>query len=103
MFKQLQKRWQVGLLRLVLILCVFAIGGTLSGYIAKWVMQLFQISNRAIWLLVYIAVVTVLWPVMVTLVSIFFGQFGFFKNYLKKMAIRMRMMKKPDGATNKNL
>ena len=28
---------------------------------------------------------------------------GFFKNYLKKMAIRMRMMKKPDGATNKNL
>ena len=93
MFKKLQNKWGVGFTRLILILCVFAIGGSLSGYLAKRVMELFQIPNRAVWLTIYIIVVTLLWPIMVLFVSVFFGQFKFFKNYLKKMAIRMRLMK----------
>lgn len=97
MFKKLQHKWGVSPLTLALVLCVFAIGGSLSGYLAKLVMGSLEISNKAAWLAVYIIVVTLLWPLMVLFVSIFFGQFGFFKNYLGKMAARMRIIRKTPG------
>lgn len=95
MLNKLQNKWKVSFVCQILILCVFAIGGTLSGYLAKLVMNIFQIEARALWLTVYIIVVTFLWPLCVLSVSTFFGQFKFFTNYLKKMAIRMRLMKAP--------
>ena len=52
-------------------------------------MNLLPIEQGALWLVVYILVVTLLWPLAVLLVSVPFGQFRFFTNYLKKMGKRM--------------
>ncbi|MFC0774355.1 phosphoribosylglycinamide formyltransferase [Terrimonas alba] len=89
MFERLQKKWRVDGLQLVLILCTFAIGGSLTGYSGKKLMNLLPIEQGALWLVVYILVVTLLWPLAVLLVSVPFGQFRFFTNYLRKMGNRM--------------
>jgi hypothetical protein len=89
MFERLRKKWKVNGLQLALILCTFAIGGSLTGYVGKRLMNLFEIEQRWLWILIYIIVVTILWPMAVLLVSIFFGQFRFFTGYLKKMSRRM--------------
>lgn len=80
-------------MQFVLIIFTFAIGGSLTGYIGRKLLLLFDIENKAIWLSLYILIVTLLWPLMVILISIPFGQFSFFKKYLKKMAIRMKFIK----------
>jgi hypothetical protein len=95
MFGRLQKKWKVNGLQLTLILCTFAIGGSLTGYVGKRLMNLFEIDQRWLWVLIYIIVVTVLWPMAVLLVSVFFGQFRFFTGYLKKMGRRMGIGRGP--------
>jgi len=82
MFARLKEKWGVGAFQLVLILFTFAIGGSLSGFGAKKVMSLLSWEKNVLWWIVYIVVVTFLWPLCVLLVSIFFGQFSFFKSYL---------------------
>lgn len=95
MLKRLQKKWKVGALQLVLILLTFAIGGSLTGYVGKRIMNLLDIDQKWLWVIIYIVVITILWPVAVLLVSVFFGQFRFFTGYLKKMGRRMGILK-PD-------
>ncbi len=94
MLQSLQKKWKVNGLQLVLILCTFAIGGSLTGFAGKKLMNLFFIDQRWLWLVVYIIVVTVIWPFAVLLVSIPFGQYRFFTKYLQKMGRRMGLVKK---------
>ena len=93
MLNKLKEKWGVGPLQLVLILCTFAIGGSLSGYLAKLVMGTND-GFGMLWLMLYIVVVTLLWPFCVLGVSIFFGQFPFFKKYLAKMGRRIGLIKK---------
>lgn len=88
MFERLQKKWKVNGLQLLLILCTFAIGGSLTGYTGRKLMNLLGIGPNWLWILIYIVVVTLLWPMAVLLVSIFFGQFRFFIGYLRKMGRR---------------
>jgi formyltetrahydrofolate-dependent phosphoribosylglycinamide formyltransferase len=90
MFQRLQQKWKVNALQLGLILCTFAIGGSLTGFAGKKLLTLFSISHDGLWALVYILVITIVWPLMVLLVSIPFGQYQFFINYLKKMGRRLR-------------
>lgn len=85
MFKKLKQKWKVGPLQLVLILCTFAIGGSLSGYGATWCLSLLSIDNRVAYTIIYIIVVTALWPLMVLLVGLVLGQFSFFSHYLKQL------------------
>lgn len=59
-------------------------------------MNLLDIDTRAIWIIVYIILVTLIWPMAVLLISIPFGQFRFFTAYLKKMGKRMRII--PGGS-----
>ena len=92
--KKLQEKWGVSLLQFILILCTFAIGGSLSGYGAKKVMGIIGLEKSVLWWCLYIMVVTLLWPLCVITVSIFFGQFPFFKSYLKKMGTRLGILKK---------
>jgi formyltetrahydrofolate-dependent phosphoribosylglycinamide formyltransferase len=94
MFERLQKKWKVGATQLLLIICTFAIGGSLTGYIGKKLMNLLSLERGALWLIVYILLVTLLWPLSVLLVSIFFGQYRFFTQYLRKMGQRMKIIKK---------
>ncbi|HOJ90382.1 MAG TPA: hypothetical protein PLH86_04740, partial [Saprospiraceae bacterium] len=82
MFQKLQKKWKVSFLQVILILCVFTIGGSLTGIIADIIMPLFNVENKIIWIILYIILVTLIWPLMVIIISIPFGQFHFFKNYL---------------------
>ena len=98
MFSRLQQKWKVGGVQVLLILCTFAIGGSLTGYVGRKLMNLFSIEANWLWVLVYILVVTLLWPLAVLLVSIPFGQFRFFTGYLKKMGRRMGIGRKSEGS-----
>ena len=93
MLERLQKKWKVTGLQLILIICTFAIGGSLTGYIGKRLMNLLHIEQKWLWIIIYIVVVTILWPIAVILVSVFFGQFRFFTGYLKKVGRRMGIVK----------
>ncbi len=98
MFQKLRNKWKVNGWQLLLILCTFAIGGSLTGYIGKLIMPLFGIETPWIAVPVYILLVTILWPLMVVLVSFPFGQFRFFTGYLKKMGQRMGLVKKSSNS-----
>ena len=78
MFKQLQEKWNVSAGRALLILMIFAIGGSLTGIIGKQIMSWIGISSTLFYIPVYIVTITLVWPFMVLLVSIPFGQFYFF-------------------------
>jgi ABC-type multidrug transport system fused ATPase/permease subunit len=98
MLERLQKKWKVNGLQLALILCTFAIGGSLTGYTGRKLMNVFDIDQKWLWVIIYILIITILWPVAVLLVSIFFGQFRFFMSYLNKIGKRMRLVKSGDGS-----
>ena len=82
MFQRLQQKWKVNGLQLLLIICTFAIGGSLTGYAGRKLLNEFNIQQSWLWIVLYILLITLLWPLAVILVSIPFGQFSFF---LKKM------------------
>jgi formyltetrahydrofolate-dependent phosphoribosylglycinamide formyltransferase len=85
MFDRLQKKWKVNGLQLALILCTFAIGGSATGFIGKKVMNALAINQDWLWTLVYIILITLIWPLAVILISIPFGQFSFFIKYIRKI------------------
>ena len=93
MFDKLKNKWNVNGVRLLLILCTFAIGGSLCGYVGRQIMGLLPLEKGVLWYVLYILIITILWPFSVLLISIFSGQFRFFKNYLTRVARRMRIMK----------
>ncbi len=85
MFEKLRKKWKVGGLQLTLILLTFAFGGSLTGFVAKKIMNELHINQDWLWAIIYILIVTLIWPLMVIIVSLFFGQFRFFIGYVKKL------------------
>jgi len=93
MFEKLKQRWKVNALQLVLIICTFAIGGSLTGYAAKKLMNLLSIEADWLWAIIYIFLITVIWPIMVLIISIPFGQFRFFSNYTRKLGQKMGIIR----------
>ncbi|MCR6719256.1 MAG: hypothetical protein NVV59_02975 [Chitinophagaceae bacterium] len=93
MFSRLKNKWKVSGLQLLLILCTFAIGGSLTGLAGKAIMGYLPIERGFLWVLVYVILVTLIWPISVLVVSVFFGQFRFFISYLKKMGRRMKIIR----------
>ncbi len=89
MFEKLQNKWKVSAGRLLLILITFAVGGSLCGIAGRKIMGLTGMEKGVLWFVVYIIVVTVIWPLCVILVSIPLGQFVFFKSYIRKLLGRM--------------
>jgi len=89
MFEKLQQKWKVNGWRLLLILVTFALGGSLCGYAGRKLLGFFSVESNLVRIPLYILLVTILWPVCVILISIPLGQFGFFRNYLKKIGRRM--------------
>jgi hypothetical protein len=85
MLKKLQNKWKVGLLQLVLIITTFALGGSLCGYAGRKLLGFTGMEKGVLWVVTYVILITILWPMAVILVSIPLGQFAFFKNYLKKV------------------
>ena len=93
MFEKLKQKWKVNALQLTLILCTFAIGGSLTGFVGKKIMNLLSIELDWLWAIIYILLVTIIWPIMVLLVSIPFGQFRFFSNYTRKLGEKMGLVR----------
>jgi len=89
MFKKLKQRWGVNGVQMLLILCTFALGGSLCGFAGRKLLGLTGLENGFLWVLLYIVLVTLLWPFCVLLISIPFGQFSFFIKYLSKIWNRM--------------
>ncbi len=95
MFEKLQKKWKVNGLQLALILCTFAIGGSATGFVGKKIMNALQIQQDWLWAVVYILLITIIWPMAVLVVSIPFGQFRFFVNYIRKLGSKLGLGKAP--------
>lgn len=93
MFTKLKQRWKVNSLNLLLIIITFALGGSLCGYLGRRLLQATSLEKGAIWIVVYIVLITLLWPVCVLLISVFTGQFLFFKQYLLKIWARLNCKK----------
>ena len=89
MFDGLKNKWKVGGLQLLLIICTFALGGSLCGYAGRKILSLFPLEKGVLWFVIYILLITILWPVCVLIISIPFGQFSFFRNYLRRIWKRM--------------
>jgi len=88
MFEGLQKKWKVNGGRLTLILFTFAIGGSATGLAAKKIMNALSVSQDWLWAVIYILLITVIWPLAVLMVSIPLGQFSFFIRYIRKIGTK---------------
>ena len=90
MFRKLQERWKVNGLNLLLILSTFALGGSLCGYAGRKLLLMTGLEKGALWILCYIILITLLWPVCVLLISVPMGQFAFFKNYIHRIISKLK-------------
>lgn len=82
---RLQQKWGVGPVQFWLIMTTFALGGSLSGYLNKQILNLVFLEKNAAYWLIYPLLLTILWPISVILVSFLTGQFLFFKGYLGRI------------------
>jgi hypothetical protein len=96
MFERLQRKWKVNGIQLLLIICTFAIGGSFTGFIAKKIMNVLSIGQDWLWAIVYILLITILWPLMVIIISIPFGQFRFFRRYIRKLGEKTGIIKRKE-------
>lgn len=85
MFAKLKKHWKVNGINLALIITTFALGGSLCGYVGRQILLLLNLEKNVGWFLLYIILITLLWPLCVLLISIPLGQYGFFKKYVLKV------------------
>lgn len=89
-FNRLKAKWEVKSTgQLLLILCTFALGGTACGMVGRKIMHYIGPDHKGFWIVVYILLVTILWPLCVIIISIPLGQFNFFRNYLKRLGRRI--------------
>lgn len=89
MFQRLKEKWGLSWLRFILVFTTFALGGSLCGYAGRQVLGLIELDKGVLYYLLYVVLVTLLWPLCVLVVSIPMGQFAFFRNYLLKMKRRV--------------
>ena len=89
MFKKLQQKWGVNGLNMALIITTFALGGSACARIAGQLLKLASLEKNTIWWVIYILLVTILWPICVIIISYPLGQFKFFKNYLFRIWSKM--------------
>jgi formyltetrahydrofolate-dependent phosphoribosylglycinamide formyltransferase len=96
MFKKLQQKWKVGGIQLILILCTFAVTGSLTAFISErittWVG--FDENTLFAWkILLRLCILIFGYQFIILAVSFFFGQFSFFWNYEKKILTKMGFIK----------
>jgi formyltetrahydrofolate-dependent phosphoribosylglycinamide formyltransferase len=103
MFEKLKQRWKVNGLNLVLIIATFALGGSLCGYAGRKLLMLASFEKGVLWIVLYVLLITLLWPLCVLLISIPMGQFAFFKRYLIKVWAKMSGRKENNNTGIKNI
>ncbi len=98
MLKKLKQHWKVNGVNLVLIIATFALGGSLCGWAGRKLLLLSGLEKNVGWFVLYIILITLLWPLCVLIVSIPLGQFSFFKRYITRVWNKVRG-KKRSGIT----
>jgi len=94
MLKKLQSKWKVSGWRFALILITFTLGGSLCGWLGRKLLLLTGLEKNIGWFILYIILISLLWPICVIVLSIFTGQYMFFKIYIKKIFSRFSSKKK---------
>ena len=89
MFQRLQNKWKVKGWQVIIILVIFALGGSLTGFAGRKLMNLFDIEMAGLYILIYVLLIAIIWPFAVILVSIPFGQFSFFRRYIRRIGQRL--------------
>ncbi len=56
-------------------------------------MNALSIQQDWLWAVIYILLITIIWPLAVLIVSIPFGQFLFFTRYIKKIGMKLGIVK----------
>jgi hypothetical protein len=90
MFQRLKEKWKVNWWQFALIFTTFALGGSLCARAGSWILQQFLEEKDVIYWVLYIPLITLLWPMCVLLISIPLGQFRFFRNYLLRMWTKIK-------------
>lgn len=90
MFVKLKEKWKVGWVQFVLIFCTFALGGSSCARLGSWLLNFAFSEKTVVYWIIYVPLVTILWPMCVLLISIPLGQFKFFSNYLKRMFTKIK-------------
>lgn len=93
MFDKLKEKWKVNSFQLLLIISTFALGGSLCGYAGRKILSIVFPEKDFFYYLLYVLIISILWPIAVIIVSIPLGQFSFFKNYLNRIFKRMGIRK----------
>jgi len=93
MFDKLKQKWKVSGFQLMLIISTFAIGGSVTGFAGKKIMNMLAIEQDWLFAIIYIILITIIWPMAVILVSVPLGQFSFFINYIRKIGVKMGVVK----------
>lgn len=98
MLKRLKKHWEVKTNGLILILCTFAVTGTLTAWLSKKVAEwLFLDEYGFAWWASKILILVFGYQVIILMVGYCFGMFPFFWKYEKKILRRFGLMKKTTG------
>ncbi|MFN8265046.1 MAG: hypothetical protein U0T11_03180 [Chitinophagaceae bacterium] len=85
MFERLRKKWNVSWFQFALIFTTFALGGSLCARAGNWLLSFFLTEKSVVYWIIYVPLITILWPMCVLLISIPLGQFRFFSNYLSRI------------------
>lgn len=102
-FAKLKEKWKVGWFQFIIIFTTFALGGSLCARTGSFILN-WLLPEKNVWYwIVYVPLVTLIWPLCVLLVSIPLGQFRFFMGYLKKMGVKMGLVKDSPQAPSGSL
>ena len=96
MLNKLRQKWNVSSIQLLLILCTFAVTGTSTAVISRYITGWVGFDEHTFWvwkLLLRIFMLVFGYQVILMIVAFFFGQFPFFWNYEKKILRRMGVIK----------
>ena len=106
MFEKLKKRWNIqSNFQVIIILIVFAITGSTTVYLKKFIFDLLEITQEThigIKIPVYILVIMSVYNLLLLIVGFVFGQFRFFWEFEKKFFSRFLFRKKQTSSEKLN-
>ncbi len=97
MFNKLQQKWKVGGIQLFLILCTFAVTGSLTAFISERITNWVGFDENTLFawkILLRLSILIFGYQFIILAVSFVFGQFRFFWNYEKKILTKMGFIKR---------
>lgn len=99
MLHRLKEKWNVSWTRFSLIFLTFALGGSACARAGNLLLSILLTEKNTWYWIIYVPLISLLWPVCVLAISIPLGQFRFFKNYLSGVG---RKLWGKEGPAEKN-